>query len=135
GNSYYEYIRVVKRAELPPIAVVFFSDASYIKNITDSIWTRNFIRWFFQSLAISLITLLIVRWGILTPMNKVIDWIKAARFGNLEQFRKRPPVGFLSPLYREISGIAQAMQEARAIAREEARLRTTAEAIWTPERL
>ena len=88
-----------------------------------------------QALIISVGTILIIRWGVLTPINKVVEWIKAARFGNVEQLGKRPPISFLQPLYKEISGIAQAMQEAKAIAQEEAKLRTTAEAIWTPERL
>ena len=135
GNKIYEYIRVIKRKSLPETAVIFYADAGYIKNIIGSIWLKNFFRWFIQALVVSFVTLFIVRWGILTPVNKVVEWIKAARFGNVEQLKKRSPTNFLAPLYREISGIAQAMQEAKAIAQEEARLRTTAEAIWTPERL
>jgi trehalose 6-phosphate synthase len=84
---------------------------------------------------ISVVTLLIVRWGILKPLNRIVEWVKAARSGNVEQLKKQPPVNFLGPLYKEISGIAYAMQEAKAIAQEEARLRTTAESVWTPERL
>ena len=75
------------------------------------------------------------QWGILRPLNRIVEWVKAARFGNVDQMQKRPPINFLAPLYKEISGIAQAMQEAKAIAQEEAKLRTTGEAIWTPERL
>jgi trehalose-6-phosphate synthase len=135
GKRIYEYIRMVKRDSLPERAVIFYTDAEYIRSIIGSIWLSNFFRWFIQALVISVITLLIVRWGILTPVNRVVEWVKAARFGNAEQFKKRPPAGFLSPLYKEITGITQAMQEAKAIAQEEAKLRTTAEAIWTPERL
>lgn len=135
GKNLYEYIKVIKRADLPECAVIFYADASYIKNILNSIWLRNFIRWFFQALLISIVTLLIVRWGILSPLHQVVEWVKAARFGNLDQLKKTPPGNFLQPLYKEISGIAHAMQEAKAVAQEEARLRTTAEAIWTPERL
>jgi trehalose-6-phosphate synthase len=134
-KKYYEYIKVIPREELPAIAVVFYSDASYIENIMQSIWLRNFIRWFMQALVISVVTVSILRWGILTPLNKVVEWVKAARFGNPEELKKAPPNNFLKPLYKEISGIAEAILEAKAIAREEARLRTTAEAIWTPERL
>lgn len=134
-NKYFEYIRIVKRDSLPSAAVVFYSDASYIKNILNSIWLRNFVRWFLQALVISVVTLLIVRWGVLSPVNKVIDWVKAARTGNLEQLKSRPRINFLEPLYKEITGIAKAMEEAKAIAQEEARLRTSAESIWTPERL
>jgi trehalose-6-phosphate synthase len=129
------YIRLIKRKDLPSIAAVFYSDAEYIQHIIQSIWMRNFLRWFLQALVISVITLLIIRWGILNPLNKVIEWVKAARSGNVDQLKKRPPNTFLEPLYKEISGIAQAMQEAKAIAQEEAKLRTSAESIWTPERL
>jgi len=135
GKKSYEYIRIVKRENKPSLAVIFYSDAEYIKNILKSIWLGNFVRWFIQALVISIVTLLVIRWGILRPLNRIVEWVKAARFGNVEQIAKRPPINFLAPLYKEISGIAQAMQEARAIAQEEARLRTTGEAIWTPERL
>jgi trehalose-6-phosphate synthase len=130
-----EYIRLVKRQDLPAAAVIFYSDAGYIENIIQSIWLRNFLRWFLQALVISIVTLLIVRWGIVNPLNKVVEWVKAARAGNVDHLKARPPTAFLEPLYKEISGIAQAMQEAKAIAQEEAKLRTTAESIWTPERL
>ena len=135
GRKAFEYIRIVKRENKPSLAVIFYSDGEYIKNILKSIWLGNFVRWFIQALVISIVTLLIIRWGILRPLNRIVEWVKAARFGNVEQIGKRPPINFLAPLYKEISGIAQAMQEARAIAQEEARLRTTGEAIWTPERL
>jgi trehalose 6-phosphate synthase len=131
----FEYIKIVKRDSLPPAAAVFYADASYIKNILNGIWLRNFVRWFLQALIISLVTLLIVRWGILSPVNKVIDWLKSARSGNLESLKARPRVPFLEPLYKEITSMAQAVQEAKAIAQEEARLRTSAESVWTPERL
>lgn len=130
-----EYIKIVKRDSLPSAAVVFYSDAGYIKNIIQSIWLSNFLRWFLQALIISLVTLLIVRWGILSPVNKVIDWVKAARSGNPQDLKARPRVRFLEPLYKEITSMAQAVQEAKAIAQEEARLRTSAESVWTPERL
>ena len=135
GHDLYQYIKVIKRQALPSVAVIFYADADYISNIINSIWLRNFIRWFLQALVISIVTLLIVRWGILSPLSKVVEWVQAARTGNVDQLKKRPPIPFLEPLYKEITVIAQAMFEAKAIAQEEARLRTTAEAIWTPERL
>ena len=135
SKQVYGYLRIIKMHEFPSSAVVFYIEAEYIRNILNSIWLRNFVRWFLQALVISIVTLLIVRWGILTPLGKVVEWVQAARSGNVEQLKKRPSITFLEPLYREITGIAQAMHEAKAIAQEEARLRTTAEAIWTPERL
>lgn len=135
GKKIYEFIRLTKRDDQSESAVIFYNDATYIENIINRIWLRNFARWFLQALVISVVTLLIVRWGILSPLHKVVEWVKAARSGNVEQLKTQPPNGFLAPLYQEITGIAQAMQEAKAIAQEEARLRTSAESVWTPERL
>lgn len=135
GHRFYEYIKIINRNDMPEMAAIFYTDAEYVDNIINDIWTRSFIRWFLQALLISGITMLIVRRSILMPLNKVVEWVKAARFGNVEKIQSKPPTEFLEPLYQEISGIAMAMQEAKAIAQEEARLRTTAEAIWTPERL
>jgi len=134
-KNVYEFIRLAKEAEQPGKAIVFYTDAEYIKNLIDNIWLRNFFRWFIQALLVALITIIVIKWRVAAPINKVIEWIKAARFGNVEQLKKPPASSFLEPLYKEISQIAKAMHEARAIAEEEAKLRTTGEAIWTPERL
>lgn len=135
GNTIYQYIEPIRREEISNNAIVLFRDAEYIDNIIDSIWLRNFIRWFVQALLISLVTVLIIRWGIFSPINKIVSWVRAARTGNLEQLRKQPPAHFLTPLYKEIVHIAKAMHEAKAIAEEEAKLRTNSEAVWTAERL
>ena len=135
-KSVYQHIRVLAKADGPDSAVVFYSDAEYINNILNDIWLRSFLRWFLQAMLISAMTLLIIRRSILKPINKIVEWVKAARFGNVDKIKKETPATeFLQPLYKEISGIAQAIQEAKAIAQEEARLRTSAEAVWTPERL
>ena len=79
--------------------------------------------------------LLIIRWGIFSQINKIVAWAKAVRTGNIGQIKPHPHIDFLDPLHKEIESIAKAMNEAKATAEEEARLRTSAEAIWTPERL
>jgi trehalose 6-phosphate synthase len=72
---------------------------------------------------------------VLRQVNKIVEWVKAIRTGNIRQINPEPHLDFLDPLHKEIESIAQAMNEAKATAEEEARLRTSAEAIWTPERL
>src|SRR5437868_8703070 len=90
SESTYEYVKVIKRESTTDRAVIFYTSAEYIKNIINDIWLRNFLRWFLQALIISVLTLLIVRWGILTPLNKVVDWVRAARSGNIEKLKERP---------------------------------------------
>jgi trehalose-6-phosphate synthase len=135
GETIYQYIRPVKVAEISSYAVVIYTDAGYIDKVISSLWFRTFIRWFFQAFLISLVTMIIIRWGIFSPINRIVDWAKAVRTGNLGHSIPKPHVKFLDPLHREIESIAKAMNEAKAMAEEEARLRTSSEAIWTPERL
>ena len=135
GNSIYEYIRIVKEENLSFKAVIFYANAGYIENSMNNIWISSFIKWFLQALLISGVTLLIIRRSIFLPVTKVVEWLKATRLGQAEKITAKPDIEFLQPLYKEITGIAQAMQEAKAVAQEEARLRTTSEAVWTPERL
>ena len=131
----YEFIKLIRDGNQPDKAIVFYADAEYIKNLIHDIWIRNFVRWFIQALLVAVITIVVIKWRVAAPINKVIEWVKAARYGTIDQLKQPPATSFLGPLYKEISQIAKAMHEARAIAEEEARLRTTGEAIWTPERL
>lgn len=135
GQDIYQVIKPIILNDLSNSAVVFYTDAGYIDDIIRSIWFRNFIRWFIQAFLVSLVTLLVINWGIFSPINRIVDWAKAVRTGNTEQFKPQSRTKFLAPLHKEIESIAKAMYEAKATAEEEARLRTNAEAIWTPERL
>lgn len=131
----YELIKPVKTNDLLDKTIIFYAEAGYIENIIGSIWLRNFMRWFMQALLVSFITILVIRWGIFSPIRKIVDWVKAARVGNLSELQSAPPAGFLAPLHKEITHIAKAMHEAKLSAIEEARLRASGESVWTHERL
>jgi trehalose-6-phosphate synthase len=131
----YQYITPAKSSDKTFSALIIYAGTDYIDKIVGSIWFRNFIRWFIQAFLVSLVTVVIIRWGIFSQINKIVVWAKAVRTGNIDQFTKQQPVKFLAPLHKEIEHIAKAMNEAKATAQEEARLRTSSEAIWTPERL
>ena len=135
GRKIYQYIKPVINSERSNTAVVFYTDAGYIDKVIGSIWFRNFMGWFVQAFLVSVITLLLIRWGILRQINKIVAWVKAIRTGNIRHITPEPHLDFLDPLHKEIESIAKAMNEAKAMAEEEARLRSSAEAIWTPERL
>jgi Trehalose-6-phosphate synthase len=131
----YQYIKPIKKSGRFNNAVVFYTDAGYIDKVLRNIWSRNFMGWFLQAFLVSVVTLLLIRWGVLRQVNKIVEWVKAIRTGNIRQIKPEPHLDFLDPLHKEIESIAKAMNEAKATAEEEARLRTSAEAIWTPERL
>jgi len=135
GKNIYQYIKPLNNADISNNAVVFYVETEYINKVIGNIWFRNFMRWFLQAFLVSLVSLLIIRWGIFSPINKIADWAKALRTENSGQLKPQPHLKFLDPLHKEIEYIAKAMHEAKASAEEEARLRTSAEAIWTPDRL
>jgi len=135
GRIIYQYIVPVSHSGISNNAVIFYTDAGYIDKVIGRIWFRNFMRWFIQAFLVSIITLIIIRWGIFSPINKILDWVRGIRAGNVGQIKPQPYLNFLNPLHTEIEFIAKAMHEAKANAEEEARLRTRSEAIWTPERL
>jgi trehalose-6-phosphate synthase len=135
GDRVFIYIRPVAREDKSINAIVIYAGTSYIDSTLRKIWFRNFIRWFIQAFLVSLVTILIIRWGLFNQLNKFVMWVKAVRTGDTEHMPKKPLVKLLAPLHKEIEHIAKAMHEAKANAMEEARLRTSSEAIWTPERL
>ena len=135
GENIFQYIKPVNGPGISQNALVFYNDAGYIDKLMGAIWFRSFIRWFIQAFLASVVTLLIIRWGIFGPVNRVVEWAKALRTGAPGPVIPKPRVKFLAPLHREIESIAKAMHEAKANAVVEARLRTSAEAIWTPDRL
>jgi len=131
----FQYIRLIKNEGRFNRAVIVYTESGYIDKVIGNIWFRNFMGWFVQAFIISLVTLLLIRWGIFRQINKIVDWAKAVRTGRMAHIKPEPHLDFLDPLHKEIESIAKAMNDAKATAEEEARLRTSAEAIWTPERL
>ncbi|MCU0607120.1 MAG: trehalose-6-phosphate synthase [Candidatus Edwardsbacteria bacterium] len=133
GKKLYLYQRILsgESGRVGMLAAVY--DAGYIDRQIVGIWKNSFIRWFVQALVIALVTLLVIRWSIMRPLNTLVDWMKDIRTHG--QSRRRPPPAFFEPLKQEVDRIAESIAEARATAAEEVKLRATAEAIWTPERL
>ena len=132
-RRFYLYLRPLsaEAGRIGTLAAVY--DAGYISQQIREIWKGSFIRWFVQALVAALVTLLVIRWSIMRPLNRLVDWMKDIR--TLGQSRRQPPPAFFEPLKQEVDRIAESIAEARATAAEEVKLRATAEAIWTPERL
>lgn len=135
GKSIYQYIKPAAKDNVIRHALILYSDAGYIKKILAKISAGSFLRLFIQIFLMVIATALLIRWGIFKPINKILSWVQAVKVGNVDNLAETSPPGFLEPLHKEITSIAYAMQEAREIAEEEAKLRTAGEAIWTPDRL
>lgn len=116
-------------------ALAIFHDASFIKAQTSRLWWSTFLNVLAQAVFIALVTLLIIRWSITGPITRATKWIRELRAG---QHLGQPDLeaeDIFKPLAQEVSHLAKSLEVARAAAEEEARLRVTAEAVWTPERL
>ena len=116
-------------------ALLLSHDASFIDARLEGIWRRNFIRFLAQIFFIIITTVLVVRWSITGPIAQVAKWMRSLRTGKAIHPIALPRGDFLGPLAAEVSLLARGFAQARASAKEEARLRIKGESLWTSERL
>jgi trehalose-6-phosphate synthase len=115
--------------------LVLFHDATYIEAQSSGIWRDALWHVVVQVLLIMLITFFVIRWTIIGPITRVAHWMKDLRNGKVAPFPHRIAEGFLGPLSTEAATLAQKLTEARAAAKEEARLREAGDSLWTADRL
>lgn len=115
--------------------IVLFSDISYIDYNLFQIWRRTLIRVLAQTVLISLVTLLVVKWHVVAPITQMAEWMKRLRIG--EEDGHTPPIkaDIFSPIALEVTTLTKNLKAARNAAQNEARLRHKGESIWTPGRL
>lgn len=118
-------------------ALMIAQNANYIDERLNEIWRNNLIRLFVQASLLSAAIVLLVRWIIYEPIKILVETLKLARTGNLEQFSDKLPNSlFLKPLIKEVSNVRSSLLEARSTASEEARLRLQKlDSPWTAQRL
>ena len=88
-----------------------------------------------QTLLIVGITLLVIRWSLGAHLHSMTQWLRDLRAGRASANEHIPKDAIFQPLASEVTRLATSLHEARAAAEEEARLRDTAQALWTSERL
>ncbi len=107
----------------------------YIAAETWRAWRDTFVRVLAQMVIIALVTLLVVRWSLTRPIARAAQWMRALRTGRATSRPTMSELDLFQPLAREVATIATSLNHARSAAKTEARLRQTAESIWTAERL
>jgi trehalose 6-phosphate synthase len=115
--------------------LVILHDVSHISAEAASTWRLNFMRLLVQTLFITVVTMLIVRWSIAGPIAKTAEWMKRLRSGETSTTVALPQAELFKPIAQEVVHLTASLSAARAAAEEEARLREAAESVWTPERL
>jgi trehalose 6-phosphate synthase len=88
-----------------------------------------------QTLLIVGVTILLIRRSVETYLQRITQWLRDTHAGKMPPDGELPKEAMFQPLAYEVTRLATSLSEARAIAEEEARLRDTAQALWTPERL
>ncbi len=118
-------------------ALAVFHDAAYIEAQSADTLRRALASVAIQTLLIVPVTLLVLRWGLGRPIEKLAGWLGDLRTGRAGAGTgpELPEEEVFRPLKREAARLATSISAARAAAEEEARLRYHAELLWTPERL
>jgi alpha,alpha-trehalose-phosphate synthase [UDP-forming] len=135
GARYYHAETLsMRRADGKAMGLVVFHDAGFIREQSAVIWRQTLIHVSLEVLLIVLITFLVIRWSLVSPITKSAQWLKALRSGKPGDIAA-PRSELLGPLAKEMEGVVKSLQEARAAAEREAQLRETAESLWTSDRL
>jgi alpha,alpha-trehalose-phosphate synthase [UDP-forming] len=88
-----------------------------------------------QTLLIVGVTLLLIRRSVGIHLHRITQWLRDTHAGKTPPDGELPKESMFQPLAYEVTRLATSLSEARATAEEEARLRDTAQTVWTPERL
>jgi len=115
------------------LAVV--EDASYIDAQKTRIWRNASFGVLLRVLLVGLTALLVIRWSIAEPIKQTAQWMRALRTGKATKQMALPDGTLLEPLANEVASFARSLEAARETAAKEARLRETADSMWTAEKL
>jgi trehalose 6-phosphate synthase len=116
-------------------ALLMVADAEYIRTEGMEVWRRSFLRIAAMVILVVLVTLAMVRWFLQEPVTRAAEWLRRLRHGQAAVEEGASEFGYLLPLAREVTSLAENLTKARAAAQTEARLRDAAEHVWTADRL
>ena len=115
--------------------VAIYYDTSYIDTRLSYTLRDALLNALVQTVLITGLALLLVRWNLTGPLNRTAKWLRTLRTG-AQTIPPVPPQGeIFDQLHREVTHLAQDLNAARATAEQEARLRDTHSSLWTAERL
>ena len=121
----------------PAGALVVLQDAGDISSEAAALWRQSFWRTLALVTVIVGVTFLMVRWFLMRPILRLAERLRRLRMGHEDDVAgvNQADLSLFSPLAREVATITESLQEARAAAAAEARLRQAGENLWTAERL
>src|ERR1700675_4813865 len=115
--------------------LVLFHDTSYIDTQVQHTLRDAFLNAAIQTLLISGLAIVLVRWTFTAPLARTAKWLRTLRTGQTYAPPMTPQGEIFDQLHQEVTHLAKDLNAARATAEEEARLRNSNVSIWTAERL
>ncbi len=115
--------------------LVLVHDAHYINVQSRNFWEHAFIRMLVETLLIALTALFVIRWSIMGPIARTVQWMRAQRMGRTSGRQGLPERDLFMPLRNEVATLVESLAAARESAEKEAKLRDAGESTWTAERL
>jgi len=115
--------------------IAVYYDTRYIDQRVALTLRDSLLNAAFQTLLISGLALVLVRWTFTDPLQRTAKWLRSLRTGQSHASPTPPKGEVLDQIHQEVRHLAQDLNVARATAEEEARLRDSHSSVWTAERL
>ena len=131
----HSYTLPLVRQNMVAGVMVLFHDASDLEGWSLGFWELDAVRVLLEVVLVAGLALVVVRRNVDAPVKTTAEWIRRFRTGDVADLVRIPTPKVFEPLVEEVMHLTRSVVAARAAAEEEARLRDSAEAIWTPERL
>ncbi|HKW56746.1 MAG TPA: trehalose-6-phosphate synthase [Candidatus Acidoferrum sp.] len=119
----------------PAGTLALFHDTSYIELQVAHTLRDELVNALIQTLLISLLAMVLVRWTFTAPLARTAKWLHSLRAGQAQAAPMASQGEIFDELHKEMKHLAKDLNEARASAEEEARLRESNASMWTAERL
>jgi trehalose-6-phosphate synthase len=115
--------------------LVLLHDTSYIDTQISHTLRDSLLNATVQTLIITLLALVLVRWNFTDPLAQTTKWLRMLRTGQSHPAPALAQGEVFDQINREVTHLARDLSAARATAQEEARLRNSNASLWTAERL
>jgi len=131
----YLYALPLERADAAAGALVVVYETSFIDTRILRTLRDALLNALLQTLLISGLALVLVRWTFLDPLKRTAKWLRTLRAGEAQMPGSLPQGELFEQINKEVTHLARDLGAARAAAAEEAQLRETHASVWTAERL
>jgi alpha,alpha-trehalose-phosphate synthase [UDP-forming] len=110
-------------------------ETSYIDKQVEHTLRDSLLSALIQTLFITVLAIILVRLTLTGPLTRTAKWLRGLRTGQVNVPPKSGEGGIFEQIHKEVAHLARDLNEARASAESEARLRESGVSLWTAERL